>query len=130
RPSSTSPYFQTKYLARGHKNKSRIDINLTPSEESAVASRRSACIFVCAIACNCSDSQIRLKKASHISRTVMAGIHVLAGILVALLLFAFGLLETFSIGLAIVGLCFAITGIAIVGWLGTVFRELTKSKSL
>ncbi|MCL4517704.1 MAG: hypothetical protein M1587_00740 [Thaumarchaeota archaeon] len=59
----------------------------------------------------------------------MAGKHLLAGILVALLLFGFGLLETFSIGLAIVGLCFAITGIAILGWLGIVSRELTKSKS-
>ncbi|MCL5068726.1 MAG: hypothetical protein M1368_10300 [Thaumarchaeota archaeon] len=60
----------------------------------------------------------------------MAGKHALAGILVALLLFGFGLLETSSTTPVIITLCFATTGIAILGWLGIVAHEsMNRTKS-
>jgi ABC-type microcin C transport system permease subunit YejB len=46
-----------------------------------------------------------------------------AGILVALLMFAFGVIETALISSVIVSLCFALTGFAILSWLVIVGRE-------
>ena len=55
----------------------------------------------------------------------MAGKHALAGVLVALLLLGFGLLETSLTAPVIVTLCFITTGIAILGWLGIIAHEFS-----